>query len=555
MATKKELKKQAKDKYRNKYRVLREIRWWVLGLLVICIAVNVWAAIDRSQRQEELSGLASGDTYRESVVITGGETELSLMSLSYYFYDAYYDIMESDRFVSDYGAYGLDPEKPLKELEYTALRTWFDELLGETYTGVEQAIRYAELARKEGTVLSAEDEKAVEEEIKAIEKKAKDEGMGLANYLDYRYCAGMTVEDLRAAIRLYKLGEKQYTLSVDKMMECSDTEIEAYYDANKSTLLTADYAFFKFYAETKAELEEKAKQFTACKTVDEFMAMIEADVKAQGASDKEASDYLEQSQRRIDYTEKDAVSNWAFSEERVKGDTFVEYEENACTVYWLMRSGAKITTPSANARSILISTASFAGDAEARAFAEEIFKKAKADGTEEYFIELVKENSFDLNTAYYGGEYADIVPGDVVAEYEEWVFKEERKYGDIELLKTGDDYHIIFFLSHGDECWKVTAKNALIDKRMENFAASLEEDTPVVRDEYFVNENLADDLATDRSRGYVAVYEDGKLFYKVYDGVFSLFNVMLCVNLIVFGVTLWCFAETARLNKKYGYRV
>jgi len=554
MAAKKELKKQEKDKYRNRYRTLKELRWWAAGLLVICISLNVWAAIDRGERQETLDGLATGEKYRDAVVITGGETKLDLMSLSYYFYDAYYDIIESDRFTSDYGAYGLDPEKPLKDLEYTPLRTWFDELLGDTYTGVEQAIRYAELARKEGTTLDAEDEKAVEEEIKAIEKKAKTEGMSLANYLDYRYCAGMTVDDLRTAISLYKLGEKQYTLSIDEMLKCSDEEIEAYYEANKSSLLTADYAFFKFYAEKKSDLEEKAKKFTACKTVEEFMALIEEDVKAQGASDKEASDYLEQSQRRIDYTEKDGVSDWAFSEDRETGDTFVEYGENSCAVYWLMRAGKKVTRPSANARSILISTASFKNDVAARAFAEELFEKAKNNGTEEYFIELVKENSFDLNTAYYGGEYADIVPGDVVAEYEAWVFEEERKYGDIELVKTGEDYHIIFFLSHGDECWKVTAKNALVDKRQENFTASLEKDIPVTRDEYFVNENLADDLATERDRGYVAEYEDGKLVYRVYDGVFSFFNVMLCVSIIVLVATVWCFAETVRLNKKYSYK-
>ncbi len=554
MATKKEIKKQNKDKYRGRYRILRELRWWVAGVLAICIAITAWAVADRSERQASLEGLAAGDRFRDTVVITGGQTTVNLMHFSYYFYDAYYDLMASDRFSSDYGAYGLDPEKPLKELEYTALRTWFDQLLEEVYTGVDQAVRYAELAREKGTALDAEDKKAIEDEIKAIESKAEEEGTTLANYLDYRYCAGMTVEDLRAAMSLYKLGEKQYTLSVDEMVSCTDEEIEAYYEANKSSLQTVDYTFFKFYAETKAELEKKAKTFTACKTVEEFTALIEKDIRAQGAGDKEVKDYLEQSQRRIDYTEKDAMSDWAFSEDRVVGDTFVEYGENSCTVYWLMRSGVKITRPSANARSILISGASFKSDEAARAFAEELMEKARKDGTEDYFIKLVKENSFDLNTAYYGGEYADIVPGDVVAEYEEWVFRDERKYGDIDMVKSGNDYHIIFFLSHGDPCWKVTARNALIDKRQENFTADIESDIPLIKDEYFVSENLADDLATDRDRNYVAVYEDGKLFYQVYDGIFSFLNIMVAVSLIALAATLWCFIETARLNKKYGYR-
>ena len=550
----KEQKKQEKDAHRRKYRALKELRWWVAGLLAVCIGLSVYAGIDRAQRNEALQGLASGNEYRDNIVITGGETVVSLMDMCYYFYDAYYNIMENDRFQSEYGAYGLDPANPLKEMDYTPLRTWFDELLKGTYEGVDSVVRYAEIARQEGTTLDAEDEKAIEEQIEKLSKKAAKEGTTLENYLDYRYGPGMTVEDARSAIRLYKLGEKQYGLSMDDMLHCTDEEIEAYYEANKSSLLTADYAFYKFYAEKKEDLEKKAADFTACTTQEEFMSLIEADIRAQGAGDKDVTNYLEQSVRRIDYTEKDDMADWAFSGKSKTGDTFTEYGENYCVVYWLIRPGEKITHPSANTRSVLISGSSFESAERAKAVAEEIYQKAVANGTEEYFITLAKENSFDLNTAYYGGEYADIVPGDVVKEYEEWAFTEGRKYGDIGMVESNGDYHIIFYLRTGDACWKVTTKNALVDARVEAMNARLENDIPLIKDEATVNEKLPDDLATDRDRDYVAVYKDGALVYEVDDGLFSFMNIMILISVLVAIACGWCFVETARLNKKFGYK-
>lgn len=546
-------KKQEKDAHRRKYRALKELRWWLAGLLAVCIAITVWAGIDRSDRNKALQGLADGKEYRETTVITSGETKVSLMDMCFYFYDAYYNIMESDRFESDYGAYGLDPENPLKEMDYTPLRTWFDELLNNTYEGIDDVVRYAELARKNGTALDTEDEKAIEEKIDKLSEKAKSEGMTLANFLDYRYGPGITVEDVRSALRLYALGEKQYTICMDDMLVCSDEDIDAYYEANKSSLMTVDYVFYKFYGENKAELEKKAESFKACKDENEFLALIEADIRAQGAQDNDVSNYLEQSMRRIDYTEKDAMSDWAFDSKSVRGDSFTEYDENSCTVYWLIRSSEKVTHPSANTRSVLISGSSFKTKEMAKAAAEDIYNKAVANGTEEYFITLAKENSFDLNTAYYGGEYADIVPGDVVAEYEEWVFTEGRKYGDIGMVESNGDYHIIFYLRAGEPCWKVTTKNALIDARVEAFSARLENDMPLTKDEAIVNEKLPDDLATDRERGYVAVEKDGKLVYEIDDGVFSLFNIMIAISALVAVASLWCFVETARLKKKYNY--
>ncbi len=568
MANKKQQIKQEKDTYRKRYRNMKELRWWIAGLLLVCIVItsSLWVVrigkvvnrIVELEKAVEQGDVGATDEFRGSV-ISGGKTNVSLMALSYYYYDAFYTIREDDNFKSDYEAYGLDPEKPLKESEYTALRTWFDELLTKTYESVDDVVRYAELARKAGTTLSAEEERAAEDKIKALTERAEKEGTTLVDYIDKRYAPGMTVEELRSAIRLYMLGEKQYGIEVDRMLQCTDGEIEAYYEANESSLITADYAFFKFYGQKKEQLASMEKSFTDCKTKEEFLGNIEKNLKNQGLTDKQVSDYIEQSVRRIDYTEKDAMSKWAFETNKGVGDSFVEYGEEDgnvyCVVYHLIRPGEKVLRPSANARSIMISGDGFTTPEGAKAQAEQIYKLAVEDGTEENFATLAKQHSFDLDVARYGGEYADIVPGDVVAEYEEWVFEDERKYGDIGMVKSGDDYHIIFFIKSGDPCWKVTAKNAMVDERMERFSETLKTEIPLIKEENIVNTKLPDNLATDYERDYVVKEEDGKLVYKIrfeFKTVVAEF-IMSVVSVVALGFTVWAFVYTARLKKKYGY--
>ncbi len=568
MANKKQQIKQEKDTYRKRYRNFKELRWWIAGLLAVCIIItsvlwtvrigNVLNRVAELDEAVEQGTVGAAGAFR-GTVITGGETKVSLMALSYYYYDAFYTIKESDNFTSDYKAYGLDPEKPLKESEYTALRTWFDELLTKTYEGVDDVVRYAEIARKAGTTLSAEEEKAVEDKIKTLTERAEKEGTTLVDYIDKRYTSGMTVEDLRAAIRLYALGEKQYGIEVDRMLQCTDGEIEAYYEANASSLITADYAFFKFYGKEKEQLASMEKSFTDCKTKEEFLGNIEKNLKNQGLTDKQVSDYVEQSVRRIDYTEKDEMSKWAFETNKGAGDSFVEYGEEDgnvyCVVYHLIRPGEKVLRPSANARSIMISGDGFTTPQAAKAQADKIYNLAVEDGTEEYFATLAKNHSFDLDVARYGGEYADIVPGDVVEEYEEWVFEDGRKYGDIGMVKSGDDYHIIFFIKSGDPCWKVTAKNAMVDERMERFAERIKTEIPLIKDEATVNTKLPDNLATEYDRDYVVLERDGKLVYKITFKFTTVLAevIMSAVSLVALGFTVWAFVYTAKLKKKYGY--
>ena len=80
--------------------------------------------------------------------------------------------------------------------------------------------------------------------------------------------------------------------------------------------------------------------------------------------------------------------------------------------------------------------------------------------TEESFIELVKSYSEDTSTKNSGGMYADTLKGDMLTNVDTWLFDASRKPGDVELIKTENGYHIIYFVE-SEEVWHASAKAAV----------------------------------------------------------------------------------------------
>lgn len=68
------------------------------------------------------------------------------------------------------------------------------------------------------------------------------------------------------------------------------------------------------------------------------------------------------------------------------------------------------------------------------------------EATEESFAELAKLYSEDPGSKENGGLYTDVYEGQMVAEFEQWVFDENREQGNSGLVKTDYGYHIMYFV-------------------------------------------------------------------------------------------------------------
>ena len=119
-------------------------------------------------------------------------------------------------------------------------------------------------------------------------------------------------------------------------------------------------------------------------------------------------------------------------------------------------------------RHILISVSDTSDETameEARAKADEILAEFNAgDKTAESFGELAKENTGDSN-GDEGGLYENIMPGQMVTEFNDWCFDPARQPGDTGIVKTSYGYHIMYFSSTGEHAyWYVRAEEDYLNE-------------------------------------------------------------------------------------------
>lgn len=160
------------------------------------------------------------------------------------------------------------------------------------------------------------------------------------------------------------------------------------------------------------------------------------------------------------------------------------FDENAESI--LANYGVeKIDKNVVNVRHILIQPEDTESDeswAEAEAEAQRIYDEWLAgDATEESFTELASEYTQDPGSQSTGGLYEDVYPGQMVTEFNDWCFADERAVGDSGIVKTSYGYHIMYFSGVGNTVyWKTFAEDLL---RSERFSETLTALTDAVTQE------------------------------------------------------------------------
>lgn len=121
--------------------------------------------------------------------------------------------------------------------------------------------------------------------------------------------------------------------------------------------------------------------------------------------------------------------------------------------------------------------------AAAEAKAREIL--ASWDGTEEGFAALANEHSTDPGSNTNGGLYENVTPGKMVPEFDAWCFDTARSQGDTGIVRTSFGYHIMYFVSAGEEYyWEAVARDQYLSQKN---AELLEE--AVAKHSYTVHED------------------------------------------------------------------
>ena len=112
---------------------------------------------------------------------------------------------------------------------------------------------------------------------------------------------------------------------------------------------------------------------------------------------------------------------------------------------------------------------------KAKAEAEKVLEEYnKGDKTAEKFGELAKEHTDDSN-GEDGGLYENVLKGQMVEEFENWIYDEARVAGDVDLVKTDYGWHIMYYVGEGKTAWKVTAEKGLKNEDYEKHLEELKE--------------------------------------------------------------------------------
>ena len=88
--------------------------------------------------------------------------------------------------------------------------------------------------------------------------------------------------------------------------------------------------------------------------------------------------------------------------------------------------------------------------AAAKQAAEELYAQWKAgEATEDSFAALANEKSAD-GDGTTGGLYEEVYPGQMVTNFNDWCFAEDRKTGDTGIVESEYGYHIMFYVSDSE---------------------------------------------------------------------------------------------------------
>lgn len=404
--------------------------------------------------------------------------------MNYFFYYNY------SQYASYFSQMGLDTQYTLKSQyadEDNGI-TWFDYMATLTQSYVGEVLALCEAAHEAGVTLTEEDMSNIDATIDAMEESAEELGYTMDTYLMAMFGSGVKEDDIRDAMELVTLSGNYYNQFNDSLTY-TEQQYEDYYEANKSSYQTVDFITCTVKQDDFIEKDEngnplgkvtdaadQAKEYAegiaACTTVEDFQNAVLAyytDVKGTSAEDAEAM-LSALTLTGVTANVGNTASDWAFSAKA--GETTIVDASGGATydVYYLISAATRDDTPTRNVRHLLLSADTYGENAEAAA--QTIYDQWESTGFDlDTFTAMVYQFSGDTGSQTTGGLYENVSQGDMITEFDEWLFDPSRKAGDTGIVNTDYGTHIMYYVGEGDPAWKADADSAL---RSEDYTALIE---------------------------------------------------------------------------------
>lgn len=403
----------------------------------------------------------------------------------------------------------------------------FDNMRDSAQTALEQYLVYAEAAKEAGVTLDDKDYENIDANINAIEEAAEINGYSKSSYMAMAFGKGVKEKDVRAFLELATLATKYEDQIYDETEDAvTDEEINDYYIANVDTLAVADvikYTETLTLDEALSEDEKTAKKegflakfdaMGAAVSEEEFktalLAYLTDKATEEGTLDDESAASPEtQVENAYTTISKSEVSladaaDWLFemdgethlraagevkvftdgddaeAEETEEAEDETESESESASsntytveVYYIVKAPYPNDEITKSTGHILIDFDSYETAEEAKAKADEVYAEYLAGEQTKDSFEALAEKYTDDSGVFYN----NISEGEMVAEFEAWVYDEARVYGDTGIVETEYGYHIMFFT--GEETWLAESRDTIVSEKTGDIYTDYQDKYPV----------------------------------------------------------------------------
>ena len=453
---------------------------------ILLVAVIAWAAITKS-----------ANDMKNLVAMTVGDKEISGAEFEYQYKDS---ILTFQTEYSDYLSYfGIDFESDLGTQQYTEDMTWKDYFISSAVDALTERYLVLNDAESAGYELPSDIKDSTVAEIDNLKSYLTSLGISFEAYLQSIYTKDTTYSSF---LNYALVNATAYNYLQDVVVDgfdVSDAKLNSYYEANKDDIDTVDFHYYLYTYTVPSDVEEgdesykeeaKAQADAALAAITDEDSFISA-VNAQLTDGTEATSTLSENVAKSDLLT--SLADWLFDSARVEGDTTViEGNGGYFVLYYVGRDKGDYET--VNVRHILIAPETeehehsedseedeaihATADETAKAEAEDILNEWLAgDKTEDSFATLANQYSDDSAT---GGLYSQIRKGDMIDEFDAWIFDSSRKAGDYDIVKTDYGYHIMYFVGTDEIAWKIDCQSAIEDEEYTAYMADLEAKYEVV---------------------------------------------------------------------------
>lgn len=195
------------------------------------------------------------------------------------------------------------------------------------------------------------------------------------------------------------------------------------------------------------------------------------------------------------------LDKWFFASDRKVGDIKSKTDGDTAdskkvtyTVYYLTETSHRDESDTHDVSHILVSfddykkgtTITDDEKKEALKKAEEILAQYKGgELTHDAFVALGEKETADGNVTY-----ENVYEGQMVEEFEDWLFDDARKVGDVEIVETTYGYHIMYYVGEGLPVWKSNAYSGVLSDKFNDW---LEQTTETY--DYTLKESLVNSIA------------------------------------------------------------